>query len=94
MNFLQVQGFGFSKRKLTEEGEMEKKGKERIIEKEVCVAPDDLLTVAQAARHLGVARKKIYELVEWNELEGIKLGRSLRIKRKSLERFQASGKLT
>ncbi len=73
---------------------MEKKGRERIIGKEVCVPPDDLLTVAQAAQALGVARKKVYELVEWEELEGIKLGRSLRIKRKSLERLQASGKMT
>ena len=65
-----------------------------MVRKEVCVPPDDLLTVAQAAQVLGVARRKVYELVEWGELEGIKLGRSLRIKRKSLERFQASGKMT
>ena len=73
---------------------MEKKGKERIIGKEVCVPPDDLLTVAEGAEYLGVARKKIYELLEWGEIEGIKLGRSLRLKRKSLERFRASGRLT
>jgi excisionase family DNA binding protein len=73
---------------------MEKRGKEPIIRKEICVPPDDLLTVPKAAEYLGVARRKIYELVEWGEIEGIKLGRSLRIKRKSLERFRASGKMT
>ncbi len=72
----------------------ENKRKAQPMEKKVFVSPDDLLTVAEAAQYLGVTRKKVYELVEWKELEGIKLGRSLRIKRKSLERFQASGKLT
>ena len=72
----------------------EKKGKAPPMEKKLCVPPDDLLTVAEAAKYLGVARKKVYELVEWEEIEGIKLGRSLRIKKKSLDRFKASGKLT
>jgi len=68
--------------------------KERPVGKRVCVPADDLVTVAEAAKYLGVARKKVYELVEWGEIEGIKLGRSLRIKWKSLDRFNASGKLT
>ncbi len=53
-----------------------------------------LLTVAEAAKYLGVGRKKIYELIEWGELKAVKLGRSVQIEKNSLDEFRASGKLT
>ncbi|HYB19451.1 MAG TPA: helix-turn-helix domain-containing protein [Thermodesulfobacteriota bacterium] len=53
-----------------------------------------LLPVPEAARYLGVGRKKIYELIEWGELKAVKLGRSVQIEKESLDRFKESGKLT
>jgi len=53
-----------------------------------------LLTVPEAAKYLGVGRKKIYELLEWGEIKGVKLGRSVRVEKESLDRFRESGKLT
>jgi excisionase family DNA binding protein len=57
-------------------------------------ATSALLTVAEAAKYLGVGRKKIYELIEWGELRAVKLGRSVQIEKNSLDEFRASGKLT
>jgi excisionase family DNA binding protein len=53
-----------------------------------------LLTVPEAAKYLGVGRKKVYELIEWGELKAVKLGRSVQIEKDSLDRFRESGKLT
>jgi excisionase family DNA binding protein len=53
-----------------------------------------LLTVPEAARVLGVGRKKIYELIEWGEIKAVKLGRSVQVEKNSLDQFKASGKLT
>jgi excisionase family DNA binding protein len=57
-------------------------------------ATSALLTVSEAAKYLGVGRKKIYELIEWGELKAVKLGRSVQVEKDSLEEFRASGKLT
>jgi len=57
-------------------------------------ATSALLTVAEAAKYLGVGRKKIYELIEWGELKAVKLGRSVQVEKNSLDEFKASGKLT
>ncbi len=53
-----------------------------------------LLTVPEAAKYLGIGRKKVYELIEWGEIKALKLGRSMQIERDSLDRFRESGKLT
>ena len=53
-----------------------------------------LLTVPEAARYLGVGRKKVYELIEWGELKAVKLGRSVQVQKESLDHFRQSGKLT
>jgi excisionase family DNA binding protein len=53
-----------------------------------------LLTVAEAAKYLGVSRKKVYELIEWGELKAVKLGRSVQVEKNSLDEFKSSGKLT
>ncbi len=58
------------------------------------VVTSALLTVPEAAKYLGVGRKKIYELIEWGELKAVKLGRSVQIEKESLDRFRESGKLT
>jgi excisionase family DNA binding protein len=53
-----------------------------------------LLTVPEAAKYLGVGRKKVYELIEWGELKAVKLGRSIQVPLDSLDRFRESGRLT
>jgi excisionase family DNA binding protein len=53
-----------------------------------------LLNVPEAARYLGVGRRKVYELIEWGEVKAVKLGRSVQIEKESLDRFRNSGKLT
>jgi len=58
------------------------------------VVTSALLTVSEAAKFLGVGRKKIHELIEWGELKTVKLGRSVQVKKNSLDEFKASGKLT
>lgn len=67
--------------------------KERYTPEET-YATSALLTVAEAAKYLGVGRKKIYELIEWGELKAAKLGRSVQVEKNSLDEFKASGKLT
>ncbi len=53
-----------------------------------------LLSVPEAAKYLGVGRRKIYELIEWGEVRAVKLGRSVQIEKESLDQFKTSGKLT
>jgi len=58
------------------------------------VMTSTLLTVPEAAKYLGVGRKKVYELIEWGELKAVKLGRSVQVQKDSLDHFRESGKLT
>lgn len=53
-----------------------------------------LLTVAEAAKYLGVGRRKVYELIEMGEIRAVKLGRSVQLEKASLDAFRESGKLT
>ena len=65
--------------------------KSMVHDKEYVSAP--LLTVAEAARYLGVNKKMIYGLIELGELRAVKVKGSVRIERKSLDDFRAAGKL-
>ena len=42
---------------------------------------------------LGVARRTVYDLIEWGQLDAVRIRSALRIDRSALERFQASGKM-
>jgi excisionase family DNA binding protein len=53
-----------------------------------------LFTVGEAAKYLGVGRKKVYELIEWGELRAVKLGHAVQVEKDSLDIFRGSGKLT
>jgi excisionase family DNA binding protein len=53
-----------------------------------------LLTVAEAAKYLGVGRRTIYQLIEWGEIRTVKVEGSTRIEQASLERWRYSGSLT
>jgi excisionase family DNA binding protein len=61
-------------------------------EQEYVSAP--LLTVAEAAKYLGVGRKVVYELIERGEITAVKSGAATLLEKKSLESFKAKGKLT
>ncbi len=53
-----------------------------------------LLTVSEAAEHLGVGRKVIYQLIEWGEIRAVKVNGSVQVEKKSLDDFRKSGRLT
>lgn len=53
-----------------------------------------LLTVPEAARYLGVGRKIVYQLIEFDEIRAIKDKGTVMIEKRSLELFRNSGKLT
>jgi excisionase family DNA binding protein len=53
-----------------------------------------LLTVADAAKYLGVARRTIYLLIEWDELKVVQVQGSVRVEQKSLDKFRSGGMLT
>jgi excisionase family DNA binding protein len=53
-----------------------------------------LLTIAEAARFLGVGKQIVYQLIELDEIRAVReQGRTL-VEQRSLEAFRASGKLT
>lgn len=47
----------------------------------------DILTVPQAAQALGVGRKAIYDLVKKNILGALRVGRTIKIPKFSLEEY-------
>ncbi len=51
------------------------------------------VSVAEAARMLGVARRTVYDLIEWGELDAVRVRSALRIDAGAVERFRASGKM-
>ena len=53
-----------------------------------------LLTVAEAAKYLGVGRKVVYELIERGEITAVKSGSATLIEKRSLDSFKGQGKLT
>jgi excisionase family DNA binding protein len=62
--------------------------------------PDDefiympLMTVSQAARYMGVGKKIIYQLIEFDEIRAVRERSAVLVEKKSLDEFRASGKLT
>jgi excisionase family DNA binding protein len=62
-------------------------------ESEYVSAP--LLTIAEAAKELGVGKKIIYQLIENGEIRAVrpKTGRSVLIEKKSLDEYRAAGRM-
>jgi len=52
-----------------------------------------LLTVAEAAKYLGVGRQVLFQIIERGELTVVKVKGSVRVEKKSLDTYRASGKL-
>ena len=53
-----------------------------------------MLTVSQAARFLGVGKKIVYQLIEFDEICAVRERGAILIEKRSLENFRTSGKLT
>ena len=54
---------------------------------------ETFMTVAEAARYLGVGRKVVYQLVEFERIRAIRRGRVLWVDKRSLDEFRHSGQL-
>ena len=63
----------------------------RVEEEGFVSAP--LLTIGEAARHMGVGRRVIYELIELGEITVVKAAGRVLVEKKSLDDFRAAGKL-
>ncbi len=68
---------------------------EEAMAKETGYVSAPLLTVAEAARELGVGKKIIYQLVETGEITAVrpKTGKSILIEKKSLDKYRAAGRM-
>lgn len=53
-----------------------------------------LMTVSAAARYMGVGKKIIYQLLEFDEIRAVRDHGAVLVEKKSLDDFRASGKLT
>lgn len=51
------------------------------------------LSVPEAARYLGVGRKVLYQLIEYNRIRAVRRRRVLLVDRGSLEEFQRGGQM-
>ena len=50
------------------------------------------MTVADAARYIGVGKKVMYQLIEFDEIRAVREHGKVLIDRSSLEAFHSSGK--
>jgi excisionase family DNA binding protein len=50
--------------------------------------------VAQAARYLGVGRKVVYQLIEYDRIRSVRRSQVLWVAQESLDAFRSSGELT
>jgi excisionase family DNA binding protein len=53
-----------------------------------------MITVSQAAKYMGVGKKIIYQLIEFDEIRAVREHSRVLVEKKSLDEFRASGKLT
>ena len=53
-----------------------------------------MLTVSEAARYMGVGKKIIYQLIDFDEIRAMRKRGAVLVEKKSLDEFRASGRLT
>jgi excisionase family DNA binding protein len=54
----------------------------------------NFVSVADAARYLGVGRKVLYQLIEYNRVRAVRRRQVLMVDKESLEEFQRTGQMT
>ncbi len=52
-----------------------------------------IMTVGEAARYLGVGRKIVYQLIEYDQIRVVREQRTLLVEKKSLDEFMNCGKM-
>ena len=52
------------------------------------------LTVGEAARYLGIGRKMVYQLIEFDQIRSVRENRAILVEKRSLDEFRSSGTLT
>ena len=52
------------------------------------------MTVGEAAKYLGVGRKVIYQMIEFDQIRAVRENRAVLVEKRSLDEFRASGQLT
>jgi excisionase family DNA binding protein len=53
-----------------------------------------MMTVGEAAKYIGVGRKVIYQMIEFDQIRAVRENRAVLIEKRSLDQFRASGQLT
>ena len=53
-----------------------------------------MLTVGEAAKFLGVGRKMIYQLIEFDQIRAVRENHAVLVEKRSLEEFRRNGTLT
>jgi excisionase family DNA binding protein len=53
-----------------------------------------LLTVGEAAKYLGIGRKMVYQLIEFDQIRSVRENRAILVEKRSLDEFRSSGTLT
>jgi excisionase family DNA binding protein len=53
-----------------------------------------MMTVGEAAKYLGVGRKIIYQMIEFDQIRAVRENRAILIEKRSLDQFRSSGQLT
>ena len=53
-----------------------------------------MMTVGEAAKYIGVGRKIIYQMIEFDQIRAVREKGSVLVEKRSLDRFRASGQLT
>jgi excisionase family DNA binding protein len=54
---------------------------------------ENFLSVPEAARYLGVGRKVLYQLIEYNRIRAVRRRRVLLVDKESLDEFQRKGQI-
>lgn len=54
----------------------------------------NFVSVADAARYLGVGRKVVYQLIEYNRVRTVRRRQFLLVDQESLEEFRRTGQMT
>jgi excisionase family DNA binding protein len=53
-----------------------------------------MMTVGEAAKYLGVGRKIVYQMIEFDQIRAVREKGAVLVEKRSLDRFRASGQLT
>jgi excisionase family DNA binding protein len=53
-----------------------------------------MMTVGEAAKYIGVGRKIIYQMIEFDQIRAVREKGAVLVEKRSLDRFRASGQLT